>query len=152
MTYPIPPFKPIHITQRRLYSQDSTVFPVLNGAIDTSDPLHFAKKQQVTALTTKFDQLLEVSMGSGGEKAVERHTKRNKKLLAIDRVKLLLDDMDDFIEIGSIAGMGMEYGDIPRASSLAGAIYYTNAGMQDKIQDTRQLGPKATLTKTTRTT
>ncbi|KAL5021537.1 hypothetical protein ScPMuIL_000692 [Solemya velum] len=59
-------------------------------------------------------------MGGGGERAVERHIKRNKKLMAIDRVKLLVDDMDDFIEIGSIAGMGMDYGNVPRASILTG--------------------------------
>ncbi|RUS85170.1 hypothetical protein EGW08_007074 [Elysia chlorotica] len=37
-----------------------------------------------------------------------------------DRVKHLVDDIDDFMELSLTAGLGMDYGHVPRASTLTG--------------------------------
>uniref|UniRef100_A0A2C9JRG8 methylcrotonoyl-CoA carboxylase n=1 Tax=Biomphalaria glabrata TaxID=6526 RepID=A0A2C9JRG8_BIOGL len=67
-----------------------------------------------------YKQAFEVSIASGGEKSIERHVKRHGKLLLPDRLKLLLDNTEDFLELSVIGGIGMEYGNIPRANILTG--------------------------------
>lgn len=58
-------------------------------------------------------------MEGGGERAIARHTQRNRKLLVRDRLRLLLDD-EDFLELSLFAGLGLPYGDIPSAGSMTG--------------------------------
>ena len=53
-------------------------------------------------------------------KNIEKHVIRNKKMLAIDRLKSLLDDENSFLELSLLCGMGMKYGDIPRAGVITG--------------------------------
>lgn len=55
----------------------------------------------------------------GGSKGVERHLKQGK-LLVKDRLSKLLDNVDDFLELSSIAGLGMPYGDVPAAGVITG--------------------------------
>lgn len=55
----------------------------------------------------------------GDEKAILRHTQRNKKLLARDRLRMLLDD-EPFLELSPFAGHNLPYGDIPAAGCLTG--------------------------------
>uniref|UniRef100_A0A7M4FYM4 methylcrotonoyl-CoA carboxylase n=1 Tax=Crocodylus porosus TaxID=8502 RepID=A0A7M4FYM4_CROPO len=63
-------------------------------------------------------QLLE-KIKKGDEKAILRHTQRNKKLLARDRLRMLLDD-EPFLELSPFAGHNLPYGDIPAAGCLTG--------------------------------
>ena len=69
----------------------------------------------------KYKQTIDIARAGGGEKAIERHTKRNKKLLIEDRLKLLLDDDADLLELSANAGIGMAYGDVPRAGVFTGS-------------------------------
>ncbi|NWV07230.1 MCCB carboxylase, partial [Ptilonorhynchus violaceus] len=64
-------------------------------------------------------ELLERVKKGGGEKAVLRHTQRNKKLFVRERLRLLLDDRD-FLELSPLAGLDMPYGDVPAAGVLTG--------------------------------
>ncbi|XP_063748398.1 methylcrotonoyl-coenzyme A carboxylase 2 isoform X3 [Eleginops maclovinus] len=64
-------------------------------------------------------ELTDKAMKGGGEKAIARHTQRNRKLLVRDRLRLLLDD-EDFLELSPLAGLGLPYGDIPAAGCLTG--------------------------------
>lgn len=66
-------------------------------------------------------ELSEKVKKGGGENAIIRHTKRNKKLLVRDRLRLLLDD-EDFLELSPFAGLDLPYGDIPSAGCLTGQI------------------------------
>jgi len=59
----------------------------------------------------------------GGEKAILRHTKQHKKLLPTERISLLLDRPDEFLELSPIAGHAMEYGDVPKASVITGTYF-----------------------------
>lgn len=56
----------------------------------------------------------------GGERAIKRHTEVNKKIVVRERLKLLLDNENDFLEIGTLAGWNMDYGDIPAAGIVIG--------------------------------
>ncbi|NXX89592.1 MCCB carboxylase, partial [Centropus bengalensis] len=64
-------------------------------------------------------ELLEMVSKGGGEKAILRHTQRNKKLFVRERLKLLLDD-ESFLELSPLAGFDMPYGDVPAAGCFTG--------------------------------
>uniref|UniRef100_H2ZDB5 methylcrotonoyl-CoA carboxylase n=1 Tax=Ciona savignyi TaxID=51511 RepID=H2ZDB5_CIOSA len=51
----------------------------------------------------------------GGEKGINVHVKRNKKKLIRDRIRLLLDEDQPTLELSSLAGIELEYGDVPGA-------------------------------------
>ena len=65
-------------------------------------------------------KLLKVYNG-GGEKAIAKHQKKGK-LTARERINLLLDDKENFLEIGALAADGMyeEYGGCPSAGVVTG--------------------------------
>lgn len=70
-------------------------------------------KENMNKLQAKYTDLLKLSKMGGGKRGVERHVVRNKKMLARDRVKLLLDEGSPQLEISSLAGLNLEYGTIP---------------------------------------
>ena len=49
--------------------------------------------------------------------------KKNKKLLVRDKLKYLLDDDGDLLELSLLGGLGMEYGDVPGAAVYVGEEY-----------------------------
>lgn len=57
---------------------------------------------------------------AGGEKGIALHVKKNRKILPRDKLKLLLDTDSDFLELSLLAGLGMEYGDVPAAGAITG--------------------------------
>ena len=73
-------------------------------------------------LLEQYSKHVELAKSGGGETAVQRHTVKQKKLLVTERLRLLLDDADDFLELGLSAGLGMPYGDVPRAGLITGII------------------------------
>lgn len=106
--------------QQQQSERRSKPFPVLDGSVETSDKV-FLKNQEISkGYEAKYVDILSKSCAGGGEKAIARHVKQHRKLLAEDRVRLLLDDYDDFLELSPIAGHSMEYGDIARAGILGG--------------------------------
>lgn len=95
-------------------------FPVIDGEVDTTST-NFTRNLDVsTKLLSKYEEVLTKSKAGGGEKAILRHVKQNKKLLPMDRVRLLLDNVEDFLELSPIAGHAMEYGDVARAGVITG--------------------------------
>ncbi|XP_076440810.1 uncharacterized protein LOC143280133 [Babylonia areolata] len=109
-----------NVCQRCLaYHSTQPRFPVLK-LDDTATSMsssangdHFKKQEEV------FKSALAVAHAGGGAKAMERHTKRNKKLVE-DRVKALLDEDTPFLELSPLAGFMMEYGTVPRAGVITG--------------------------------
>ncbi|XP_038068954.1 methylcrotonoyl-CoA carboxylase beta chain, mitochondrial-like [Patiria miniata] len=98
------------------------VFRKLDGTVDTSCKEFQARLDGSKQLEEKHKQMVAVARSGGGPKAMERHVKANKKLFVQDRLRLLLDEYSDdtFLEIGTLAGFGMPYGDIPGASVVTG--------------------------------
>jgi len=112
------PFTPCMFSKGQIRSKTSAVFKELDGKFDLASTRHqeaVAKYEVAHALYSKF---MEQVQAGGGPKGVHRHTKINKKLLVRDRVKLLLDEDSDAFTIGSLAGLGMDYGDVPSAGGL----------------------------------
>jgi acetyl-CoA carboxylase carboxyltransferase component len=60
---------------------------------------------------------VEILKFPGGEKAQASYVR--KKVLPRDRITRILDDPDeDLLEIGTFAGLGMPYGDVPSAGTI----------------------------------
>ena len=95
-------------------------FKVLDGFFDTKSSEFLSGRSKGDEVTKQFSELLNSSMKGGGEKAIERHTKRNKKLLVRDRVHRLLDEGTDFLELSPFAGLDLEYGDVPCGGVVTG--------------------------------
>ncbi|KAG7242278.1 hypothetical protein INR49_023953 [Caranx melampygus] len=97
-----------------------SAFPVLEQPLQ---PIHRhvyeANLRNSYACHKKFEEFTEKVRKGGGESGITRHTKRNRKLLVRDRLRILLDD-DDFLELSPFAGLGLPYGDIPSAGCLTG--------------------------------
>ncbi|MFE7775878.1 acyl-CoA carboxylase subunit beta [Streptomyces sp. NPDC057445] len=81
---------------------------VIASALDTASPDFAAHR---AAMLTKLDQLdaeHAKALAGGGEKYTARHRKRGK-LLARERVELLLDPDTPFLELSPLAAWGSEY-------------------------------------------
>ncbi|XP_048395116.1 methylcrotonoyl-coenzyme A carboxylase 2 [Stegostoma tigrinum] len=102
----------------RTYNTKS--YPVLNGSIQ---PIHRhvfeSNSHNSIVCAERYSELMEQVIQGGGEKAILRHTQRNKKLLVRDRLQLLVDK-GEILELSPFAGLGMPYGDIPAAGCLTG--------------------------------
>jgi len=61
----------------------------------------------------------EILLG-GGEKAILRHTEKNKKILARDRIRIILDEDSEFLELAPYAAWDMYGGQISAAGIVAG--------------------------------
>ncbi|XP_042229498.1 methylcrotonoyl-CoA carboxylase beta chain, mitochondrial-like [Homarus americanus] len=102
---------------RRL-STHARPFPVLKDTIDASCPQLAAGKNKSEEQLLQLQQLGEICLAGGGEKGIALHVKRNRKMLVRDKLKLLLDDDSDFLELSLLAGLNMEYGDIPSGGTI----------------------------------
>ena len=106
-----------HILRCNLSSISSRPFPVL------PDTLSCDNAEASTAMKAASDELTklkQVCLAGGGEKGVERHVKLNKKILARDRIKQILDPGEELWELCMTAGLGLEYGDVPTAGMVTG--------------------------------
>ena len=82
--------------------------PVLPTAADPRDPAFVASREQMLGLLTEIGGLLEQASLGGGARAIERHRGRGK-LLARERVALLLDPDTPFLELSPLAGYQTDY-------------------------------------------
>ncbi|XP_029286280.1 LOW QUALITY PROTEIN: methylcrotonoyl-CoA carboxylase beta chain, mitochondrial [Cottoperca gobio] len=97
-----------------------SAFPVLEQPLQSiHQHVYEANLRNSNACHKRYIELLEKARKGGGEKAIARHTQRNRKLLVRDRLRLLLDD-EDFLELSPLAGLGLPYGDISSAGCLTG--------------------------------
>ena len=86
------------------------------------DPKSEEFQKNVEAYEALLDELREHSAGArrgGSEKARKRHEERGK-LLARDRIRLLLDPDTAFLELSSQAAHGMYDGNVPAAGIVTG--------------------------------
>ncbi|XP_022804245.1 methylcrotonoyl-CoA carboxylase beta chain, mitochondrial-like [Stylophora pistillata] len=95
-------------------------FKVIDGNVDRNSPAFLSKQTQQTEILKSFEEYTNMALLGGGEKAIERHTKRNKKLLVRERLSKLLDDGTDLLEFSQFAGLDLEYGNVPCAGVVTG--------------------------------
>jgi len=77
--------------------------PVLGTTLDPRSPEFAANRDAMLAQLSELDELWQRVLAAGGEKYVERHRNRGK-LLARERVELLLDRDAPFLELSPFAG------------------------------------------------
>ncbi|GFT22793.1 methylcrotonoyl-CoA carboxylase beta chain, mitochondrial [Nephila pilipes] len=92
----------------------------LSYEIDYNDPELLKAEKNSKQAEHVLRYLSEFAKAGGGAKGIHRHTVINKKLLVRDRLKLLFDPDSPFLEIGLFAGLFMDYGTIPTASTVTG--------------------------------
>ena len=118
-------FSPAKSASCQQKSTAASKFKVLEGDVDTSADTFKSSYEHCKELEERFEQLVGYVRLGGGERGMKTHVERNKKVFVRDRLRMLLDDYDnEFLEIGSLAGMGMEYGDIPAAAGVSGKFQY----------------------------
>jgi len=118
------------IAVQRRYSHQATAtstsvtsrvnFKVLNGDVDVNSANYRQNVEQNSKLAARYVEVLGVSTAGGGAKAIERHSKKNKKLLVEDRLRLIFDEGECTLEVSPLAGIGMKYGDVPRGGLITG--------------------------------
>lgn len=109
------------VVSNRVPSRDRLKpFPVVNIQSELNSDTFRENKHAFQLNSEKFKQILQLSNAGGGEKAIARHVKQHRKLLPMDRIRLLLDSEGDFLELSTIAGFQMAYGDVPKAGVVTG--------------------------------
>lgn len=80
----------------------------VRSTLDTAGPEYAENRDTMLARLAELDAEQAKAVAGGGEKYVERHRERGK-LLARERVELLLDQDTPFLELSSLAGWGSDY-------------------------------------------
>jgi 3-methylcrotonyl-CoA carboxylase beta subunit len=92
---------------------------VLHSEIDRGSEAFAQNTAQMRALVADLQQQLQIVSGGGGEAARSRHTGRGK-MLARERVDLLVDPGTAFLELSPLAAYGLYGGDVHSASIVTG--------------------------------
>ncbi len=98
---------------------------VLPTALDTNGPDYAAHREAMLAKLADLDAEHAKALAGGGPKYVERHRKRGK-LLARERIELLLDPDTPFLELSPLAAWGSDY--------AVGASLVTGIGVVEGVE------------------
>src|ERR1044072_312470 len=82
--------------------------PVLPDRVDRDAPEFAERRAALLEQLAQLETQLAIARGGGGEKYVERHRQRGK-LLARERIELLLDPDSPFLELSPLAAWGANY-------------------------------------------
>ena len=93
--------------------------PVLESHLDTSSADYQENRASMLALLDQLHERVEVVHQAGGEEAVRRHKERGK-LLALERIDLLIDPDTPFIELSPLAAWEMYENEAPSAGIVTG--------------------------------
>src|SRR6516165_8616082 len=91
----------------------------LHSAIDTASADFARNAEAMRALVAELREKLALVAGGGGKASRARHTSRGK-MLARQRVDLLLDSGTAFLELSPLAAHGLYGGDVHSASIITG--------------------------------
>ena len=92
---------------------------VLTTAVDVRADAFRANEAAMRGLVADLRERLAAVEGGGGEAARRRHLGRGK-LLARERVRMLLDPGSPFLELSPLAAYGMYDGEVPAAGIVTG--------------------------------
>jgi 3-methylcrotonyl-CoA carboxylase beta subunit len=91
----------------------------LHSSIDPTSADFARNSEAMRALVTELREKLGQVAGGGGETSRKRHTSRGK-MLARERVDLLIDPGTAFLELSPLAAFGLYGGDVHSASIVTG--------------------------------
>lgn len=97
----------------------------LTSSVDTGSKSFVANRDAMLHKLSELDAEHAKAVAGGGEKYVRRHRDRGK-LLARERIELLLDEDAPFLELSSLAAWGTEY--------TVGASLVTGIGVVEGIE------------------
>ena len=92
---------------------------VLKSQVDTSSKDYQSNSEAMKSLVADLGKKLEAARLGGGDDARFKHLKRDK-MLPRDRVKALLDEGSEFLELSALAAEGMYDGKAPCAGIITG--------------------------------
>ena len=96
-----------------------TFMQVLKSNIRIDSEEFKQNEKNMLALMAQYRVAMSASMQGGGEAAVAKHKKRNK-LLARERIDLLIDPNTPFLELSPMAAYGTYNNDFPSAGIITG--------------------------------
>ena len=82
---------------------------VLRSNVDTRSETYRTNREGFLEQLTYLNEQLALARAGGGEKYVQRHLERGK-LMARERIELLLDRDSPFLELCPLAAWGTEFG------------------------------------------
>ncbi|SEU02685.1 Acetyl-CoA carboxylase, carboxyltransferase component [Nonomuraea wenchangensis] len=98
---------------------------MIRSRLDPGSEDHLARREAMLAKLRELDAEHARAVAGGGEKYVERHRRRGK-LLARERVELLVDADSPFLELSPLAAWGSDY--------PVGASVVTGIGVIDGVE------------------
>jgi acetyl-CoA carboxylase carboxyltransferase component len=99
--------------------------PILTSDVDTASTTYLLNREVQSAAVATLDEQLELVAAGGGERYVNRHHDRGK-LLARERIELLVDRDAPFMELSALAAWGTRFN--------VGAAIVTGVGMVSGIE------------------
>ena len=87
---------------------ERTPVSVLRSSLDTSSESYLSNRQGQLAAVAALDEQLELARAGGGTKYAQRHHDRGR-LLARERVELLVDRDSPLLELSSLAAWGTDF-------------------------------------------
>ncbi|ALE73341.1 MULTISPECIES: carboxyl transferase domain-containing protein [unclassified Pseudonocardia] len=81
---------------------------VLRSALNTADETYLSNRSQSEKVLAELDEQLQTAVAGGGERYQKRHHDRGR-LLARERIELLLDRDASFLELSSLAAWGTRF-------------------------------------------
>jgi acetyl-CoA carboxylase carboxyltransferase component len=92
---------------------------IIKSHVSTGTESYRENASYMSALVSQLRERLDIVRQGGGPDSIARHKQRGK-LLARDRVELLLDPGTAFMELSALAAWDMYNGDAPAAGMVAG--------------------------------
>jgi acetyl-CoA carboxylase carboxyltransferase component len=81
---------------------------ILESSVDTRSEPYQVNRASMESAIEEVEEQLAVARSGGGEKYIERHRKRGK-LLAHERIELMLDPDSPFLELSPLAAWGTSF-------------------------------------------
>lgn len=92
---------------------------ILSSTLNLNDPEVKADRDAMSTIMESYREKLKLVTQGGGEKYVEKHKSRGK-LLARERIDVLIDENSPFLEFSPFAAWGMYKNEAPAAGVVTG--------------------------------
>src|SRR4051794_32763268 len=99
--------------------------PVLHSTLDTGGETYRTNRAASLALLDQLNEQLAAALDGGGERYRQRHRERGK-LLARERIELLVDEDSPFLELSTLAAWGTPF--------TVGAAVVTGIGVVEGVE------------------